>query len=84
VTNEPLEISVLARRCNDNGYHHVGDLVMYRSSLWMVKGLYFGATRTGDRELCYILSEVTRSPDGDGSVDDGADGSVEIGVRGDG
>ena len=58
---QPAEISVQARLCNGARYHSVGDLLTYRSGLWMVKGFFFGATQTGERELYYILSEATAS-----------------------
>jgi hypothetical protein len=57
----PMEISVQARFCNGNRYYAVGDLLTYRSGLWLVKGLFFGATQSGERELYYILSEATGS-----------------------
>lgn len=57
----PAEISVQARLCNGARYHSVGSLLTYRSSLWMVKGFFFGATPSGERELYYILSEATAS-----------------------
>lgn len=59
----PLEINVQARLCDGHRYHSVGDLLTYHSALWMVKGLYFGATRSGDLELYYILSETSPSFD---------------------
>jgi hypothetical protein len=54
-----VEISVQARLCNGARYHRVGDLLTYRSGLWMVKGFYFGSAPSGERELYYILSEAT-------------------------
>jgi hypothetical protein len=56
---QPIEINIQARLCNGARYHNVGDLLTYRSGLWMVKGFYFGTTQSGDRELYYILSEAT-------------------------
>jgi hypothetical protein len=56
----PIEINVQARLCNGTRYHSVGDLLSYRSGLWVVKGFYFG-TAAGERELYYILSEATAS-----------------------
>lgn len=53
------EISVQARLCNGARYHRVGDLLTYRSGLWIVKGFYFGSAPSGERELYYILSEAT-------------------------
>jgi hypothetical protein len=62
-TSEPIreaeEISLQARLCNGSRYHAVGDLLTYRSGLWMVKGLFFGITSSGERELYYILAEAT-------------------------
>jgi hypothetical protein len=58
---QPIEISVQARLCNGARYHSVGDLLTYRSGLWMVKGFYFGTTQSGERELYYIMSEATAS-----------------------
>jgi hypothetical protein len=58
---EPAEINVQARLCSNIRYHSVGELVTYRSALWVVKGLYFGSVRSGQRELFYILSETTAS-----------------------
>ena len=58
---QPMEISIQARLCNGARYHIVGDLLTYRSGLWMVKGFYFGTTQSGERELYYILSEATAS-----------------------
>ncbi len=58
---QPIEISIQARLCNGTRYHSVGDLLTYRSGLWLVKGFYFGATPSGERELYYILSEATAS-----------------------
>jgi hypothetical protein len=57
----PMEISVQARLCNGSRYHGVGDLLTYRSGLWLVKGFFLGATQSGERELYYILSEATAS-----------------------
>jgi hypothetical protein len=57
--SQPSEISVQARLCNGARYHSVGDLLTYRSGLWLVKGFFFGATQSGERELYYILSEAT-------------------------
>jgi hypothetical protein len=58
---QPIEISIQARMCNGARYHIVGDLLTYRSGLWMVKGFYFGTAPSGERELYYILSEATAS-----------------------
>jgi hypothetical protein len=63
----PVEISVQARLCNGSRYHSVGDLLTYRSGLWIVKGFYFGTSQSGERELYYILSEATASPGHRGS-----------------
>ena len=59
----PLEISVRAQLCTGDRYHSVGDLLTYHSALWMVKGLYLGASRPGEPELYYILSETSPSLD---------------------
>ena len=56
-----LEINVPASTCDGGRYHTVGDLVTYRSALWMVKGLYIGTVRTGQSEVYYILSEASLS-----------------------
>jgi hypothetical protein len=58
----PVEISIQARFCNGARFHSVGDLLTYRSGLWIVKGLYFGTAQSGEREVYYILSEATASP----------------------
>ena len=55
----PAEISIQARLCNGSRYHGVGDLLTYRSELWVVKGFYFGTAPSGERELYYILAEAT-------------------------
>lgn len=60
-THQPMEISVQASLCNSARCHSVGDLLTYRSGLWMVKGFFFGATLSGERALYYILSEATAS-----------------------
>jgi len=60
-SQQPTEISIQARLCNGARYHSVGDLLTYRSGLWMVKGFYFGTAQSGERELYYILSEATAS-----------------------
>jgi hypothetical protein len=60
-THQASEISVQARLCNVARYHSVGDLLTYRSGLWMVKGFFFGAAQSGERELYYILSDATAS-----------------------
>ena len=57
--HDAVEISVQARLCNGARYHRVGDLLTYRSGLWIVKGFYFGSAPSGERELYYILSEAT-------------------------
>lgn len=57
--HQPLEISIQARLCNSARYHRVGDLLTYRSGMWMVKGFYIGPAQAGERELYYILSEAT-------------------------
>jgi len=57
----PVEISVPARLCNGSRLHRVGDLITYRSGIWMVKGFYLGPTATGEFELYYILAEGTPS-----------------------
>lgn len=57
--DQSLEISIQARLCNSARYHGVGDLVTYRSGVWVVKGYYFGPAQSGERELYYILSEAT-------------------------
>jgi hypothetical protein len=59
--HQPIEISVQARLCNGARFRGIGDLLTYRSGLWMVKGFYFGVTPAGEREVYYILSEATRS-----------------------
>jgi len=59
--DQPLEISIQARLCNSARYHSVGDLLTYRSGVWVVKGFYFGPAHSGERELYYILSEATAS-----------------------
>ncbi|HKV45492.1 MAG TPA: hypothetical protein VJT32_12605 [bacterium] len=56
---EPQEVSIQARLCNGSRYHSVGDLLTYRSGLWMVKGFFLGANPSGERELYYILGGVT-------------------------
>jgi len=66
-SHQPVEINVQARLCNGARYNGVGDLLTYRSALWMVKGFYFGTAQSGERELYYILSEATavsRQPGG--------------------
>ncbi len=60
---KPVEISVQARLCADSRYRGVGDLIPYRSALWLVKGMYLGATRSGQSELYYILGETSPSFD---------------------
>ena len=60
-TYEPVEISVQARLCTGSRLHRVGDLLTYRSGIWMVKGFYLGPTATGEFELHYILAEATPS-----------------------
>jgi hypothetical protein len=60
---KPVEISVQARLCADGRYRSVGDPIPYRSVLWMVKGLYLVATRSGQSELYYILGEASPSFD---------------------
>ncbi len=60
-SHQSSEISVQARLCNGARYHSVGDLLTYRSGLWMVKGFFFGAAQSGERELYYILSDATAS-----------------------
>jgi hypothetical protein len=60
-SQQSAEISIQARLCNGARYHSVGDLLTYRSGLWMVKGFYFGTAQSGERELYYILSEATAS-----------------------
>ena len=57
----PVEISVQARLCNGTRLHRVGDLITYRSGIWMVKGFYLGPTATGGFELYYSLAEATPS-----------------------
>jgi hypothetical protein len=59
--NEPQEISIQARLCNGSRLHQIGDLLTYRSGLWVVKGLFLGTTLSGERELYYILAEATAS-----------------------
>lgn len=61
----PAEISVQARLCAGSRYRNVGDLIPFRSALWMVKGIYLVATRTGHSELYYILGETSSSFDRD-------------------
>lgn len=58
---EAFEISIQARMCNGSRYHSIGDLLTYRSGLWVVKGLFLGTTPSGERELYYILGEATAS-----------------------
>jgi hypothetical protein len=65
---QPIEISIQARLCNGARYHSVGDLLTYRSGLWLVKGFYFGTMPSGERELYYILSEATASSRHTGTV----------------
>jgi hypothetical protein len=57
--DQPLEISIPARLCNGSRYHSVGDMLTYKSGMWMVKGFYFGPTQSGERDLYYILSDAT-------------------------
>lgn len=64
--HQPIEISVQARHCNGTRCHGIGDLLTYRSGLWMVKGFYFGASPAGEREVYYILSAATRGIPQDG------------------
>jgi len=66
--HQPLEISIQARLCNSARYHSVGDLLTYRSGMWVVKGFYIGPAQAGERELYYILSEATPSAHGFESV----------------
>lgn len=54
------EINVQARLCRGNRYYGVGDLITYHSAQWLVKGVYFGISRAGDRELYYILGATTQ------------------------
>jgi len=61
-TDGPQEISIQARWCSRTRVHTVGDVLMFQSAIWTVKGLYFGATPSGDRELYYILSESAVPP----------------------
>jgi len=61
IHRRPPEITVQARLCDGGRPHCIGDLITYRSTLWMVKGLYLGATRAGQSELYYILSEAAPS-----------------------
>jgi len=61
IQGEPVEISIPARQCGGTNYYHVGDFVVHGSAVWMVKGLYFGASQNGQRELYYIMSEATAS-----------------------
>jgi hypothetical protein len=35
----------------------VGDAVVYRSSVWVIKGLYLTPGRDGEREACLIVGE---------------------------
>lgn len=58
VRRRPAEIRVRARLCNGH-YRRVGDLIPYRSALWVVKGLYLVVTRSGESELYYILGETS-------------------------
>ena len=58
----PQEITVQARWCSRTRLYTVGDVLMFQSAIWMVKGLYFGATLSGDRELYYILAESAVPP----------------------
>lgn len=57
------EISIAARQCDGRRIHSVGDLITYRSGLWMVKGLYVAKARSGAPELFYILAEVSANGD---------------------
>lgn len=61
VNRRPQEINVQAKLCNGTRYRTVGELVTYRAALWLVKGLYFGSTRSGEPDLFYILSEASPS-----------------------
>ncbi len=56
---EPLEISVQAQLCNGSRFRNVGDLITYHSAVWVIKGLYFSAARSGEPELYYILCETS-------------------------
>lgn len=56
-----IEINVPASACDGGRYHTVGDLLTYRSTLWMVKGVYIGTIRPGQSEVYYILSEASLS-----------------------
>lgn len=58
----PQEISVQARCCSRTRLHTVGDTLTFQSAIWTVKGLYFGATLSGDRELYYILAASAVPP----------------------
>jgi len=58
----PQEICVQARWCSRTRLYTVGDVLLFQSAIWTVKGLYFGATLSGDRELYYILAESAVPP----------------------
>ncbi len=58
---KPLEINVQASLCDGGKQHTIGDLITYRSTLWVVKGVYVAAARAGKSEVYYILGEATLS-----------------------
>lgn len=63
------ELSVRAHVCAGSRTFWVGDLISYRSGLWIIKGLFLSAGRTGAPEMYYILAEDSPSLDTDTGVD---------------
>jgi hypothetical protein len=65
VKRKPAEISIQARLCANGRYRAVGELIPFRSALWMIKGVYVAVTQAGQSELYYILGEASASFDPD-------------------
>lgn len=57
----PLEINVQASVCDGGKHHTIGDLITYRSTLWVIKGVYVAPTRVGKSDVHYILGEASLS-----------------------
>ncbi len=65
-----LEKGVTAKGWHVDEYSEawaVGHVFAYRSSIWMIQGLFLAPTPSGERTLCFILGKQIERRTGGGS-----------------
>ncbi len=64
-----LEKGVTAKGWHVDEYSEawaVGHVFAYRSSIWMIQGLFLAPTPSGERTLCFILGKQVKGRTGGG------------------